>query len=306
MGFIIVARREIRLIGGDERQAASIGHLHEMWLDGLFRGAVMTLELDIKAIVEKLLQTDEPRLGQIVPAGGDGPIRGTAWPTAERHQTVVAVHKRRDRHMRRNTRLCLHEGIGHQPDEIPVSGLTGGYQDDIGERTFARILPAYVVGVGKVDRDLAADNRLDAGLGHFLGELKRAEQIARVGNPQRRHAVGGREVHQRLERQCPLKQRIGRMDPQMNEADVAGSATHDAILLAPSVGHGRRPVHAWRRSIPSSDELAHDLGEDADRSNEGCDGNQRGDVANGVVHDMSPSDGRIMFMFCSDCQQASF
>ena len=85
----------------------------------------------------------------------------------------------------------------------------------------------------------AADDGLDLGLGRVFRELERAEQVAAVGEPQGRHPIGLGEADQLLDLQGPLEQRVGRMNPQVDETDLIGNATHDAILFAPSVAKGR-------------------------------------------------------------------
>ena len=59
------------------------------------------------------------------------------------------------------------------------------------ERRFCRGAPGRSApALAEIDRDLAADDRLDAAFDHLLGEFERAEKIAGVGEAKRRHAVG--------------------------------------------------------------------------------------------------------------------
>ena len=68
---------------------------------------------------------------------------------------------------------------------------------------------------------LAADDRLDA-LRGLLGELERAEEVAGIGDAERRHLVAVGELDERLQRQRALEQRIGRVAVQMDEAWAFG------------------------------------------------------------------------------------
>jgi hypothetical protein len=136
-------------------------------------------------------------------------------------------------------RIGLRKGARDELDEVPVALLRRGEKDDVGQLLLRRHAgPAGIGRVGKIDRDLAADDRLNAGFGHLLGEFERAEEIAAVRDRQRGLAITRRQIGERFQLQCAFEQRIGGMDPQMDEADGARDPTHDAILLAPSFGDG--------------------------------------------------------------------
>ena len=66
-------------------------------------------------------------------------------------------------------------------------------------------------------RNLAADDRLHAGLGAGGSEFERAEQIAGIGDRNGRHRLGAAEAGQFLDFYRTRRQRIGGMDPKMNE-----------------------------------------------------------------------------------------
>jgi hypothetical protein len=81
-------------------------------------------------------------------------------------------------------------------------------------------LAAFRLGLGlwrKAQRQSAANDRLDAGLGQTLGEFERAKQIVGVGERKRRHALLGGKRHEMRNGQGPFEQRIGRMHPKMHE-----------------------------------------------------------------------------------------
>ena len=75
-------------------------------------------------------------------------------------------------------------------------------------------------GVGVGERELAADDRLDRrpGLGGGLGELERGEEVAGVGQRHRRHAGGGAELGQRLDRHGAFEQRVGGVQAEVDES----------------------------------------------------------------------------------------
>ena len=74
-------------------------------------------------------------------------------------------------------------------------------------------------GVAEIDRDLRADDRLDAGLGELLRKLQRAEQVVGVGDRERRHAVGLGELGEGLDGERALTQREGAVDVEVDEAN---------------------------------------------------------------------------------------
>ena len=130
----------------------------------------------------------------------------------------------RERDVRPLGRLALHEGLRDEAHEVPVAGLARGEQHEIRQgprhRTAA---PRGIEAVIEADGQLAADDRLDADLDHLLGEFERAEQIARIGQRQRRLRIGDGQLDQLLERQRAFEKRIGRMNAQMHEADLLGN-----------------------------------------------------------------------------------
>jgi hypothetical protein len=71
--------------------------------------------------------------------------------------------------------------------------------------------------VGAAQRELAADDRLHTRIGRGEREFERAEQIARVRDGDRRHALLGGELHQILDLDGAFRERIGGMDPEMDE-----------------------------------------------------------------------------------------
>ena len=75
------------------------------------------------------------------------------------------------------------------------------------------------------DRQQAADDRLDAGLGRALAELQCAEQIGPVGDRHRlRHALALATLEQRLDADSALEQRIAGAETEMDEVGVAQPA----------------------------------------------------------------------------------
>ena len=88
-----------------------------------------------------------------------------------------------------------------------------------------RARPAVAAGrIMAGDRQQAADQRLDAGLGRALAELQRAEQVRAVGDRDRGHALAPAALEQRGQAHRALEQRVAGPDPEMDERGVAQPA----------------------------------------------------------------------------------
>jgi hypothetical protein len=74
-------------------------------------------------------------------------------------------------------------------------------------------------GVVEIDGELRPDQRLDPGLGRFLGKLQRAEQVVGVGDGNRRRLVRLGVLDQGLDGYGAFAQRIGAVNVGVDEAD---------------------------------------------------------------------------------------
>src|SRR3546814_13366878 len=68
--------------------------------------------------------------------------------------------------------------------------------------------------------ELAADDGLHAFLLGGLGELQGADEVAGVGDGDRRHALLLAELLQGFHRDRPFRERIGRMNPHVDDINV--------------------------------------------------------------------------------------
>ena len=76
-----------------------------------------------------------------------------------------------------------------QPHQAAIAALARRQQHDPRRRRGQRIARIGVL-VAEIDRELAADDRLDAVARHLVGEFQRPEHVVGVGQRQRRLAVG--------------------------------------------------------------------------------------------------------------------
>ena len=121
-----------------------------------------------------------------------------------------------------------------QPHQAAIAALARRQQHDSRRRRGQRVARVGIL-IAEIDREFAADDRLDAVARHLVGEFQRPEHVVGVGQRQRRLAVGFRQFAELGDLDRALQQRIGRMNVEMNESGT---------------GHGRLRALAswWERS----------------------------------------------------------
>ena len=93
--------------------------------------------------------------------------------------------------------------------------------------------PAILL-IAEIDAERAADDRLDAGARHLLGEFQRTEHVVGVGQRQRRLAVLFGKLGEARDGQRAFEQRIGGMDVQMHEAGIVVRHSRQPSLRHPT------------------------------------------------------------------------
>ena len=160
--------------------------------------------------------------------------------------------------MRLLVRRRFEEGARAQPHQAAVALLARGQQHDPRQRPHPAGKPRIARLVAEIERQRAADDRLDAVAGELLGEFERPEHVVGVGQRQRRLAVGLGELGELADGQRAFEQRIGGMHVQMHEAGIGGHGSlsdsvsgdgGDAALLCPPRSRNRAGFpQACRRS----------------------------------------------------------
>ena len=74
--------------------------------------------------------------------------------------------------------------------------------------------------VAEIDREFAADDRLDAVACHLVGEFQRPEHVVGVGQRQGRLAVGLGEFAELGDLDRALQQRIGGVDVEVDKSGI--------------------------------------------------------------------------------------
>ena len=243
MRLVIAARREIALIGRNQRQVLRVGERHQPPLGIAFAIEAVTLKLDVKPVAEHMLQAQQARRRKIVAAVGDGFIERPAGSAGEADQ-ARAVRRQIIERNEGVGGIGLEKARARQRQKIAVTLLRSREENEPGPHGGAGSGAGRRLAVRKLDRDGCADNRLQTALGEFLGKLQRPEQIGRVGQRKRRLLVGLGQFGELLDRQRALEQRERRMDVEMDET----YSTHaPALSFAPARPAARRPTSGpWR------------------------------------------------------------
>jgi hypothetical protein len=227
---------EIDVVGGDDRDVALVGVFDEARLDRLLRGEAVTLQLDIEAVGEDLLQLLEHGPGLLALARGQQRIHRPVGPAGQEDQALGVVREKVPGH-RGLVARGREIGLRRQGHQVAPARFALGQEHDRGRARVA------ILGTEAQHRQGAADDRLDARVLAGLGELQRPEQVGPVGDGHRRHARGRRQLAELLGLDRALEQRIGRTDPQMDEPFAA----HTSLRAKPSNPRRRRSPAGRRR-----------------------------------------------------------
>ena len=217
MGFVVVSGREKRLVGRNQRKALGVGEIDQAGLGAALLFDAVALQLDIEAIAEQACQpiaTGRRQRGLI----GCDRERNRPLRTAGQSDQVFGIALQPiEPDVRRLVDRRFQEGPRVQPHQAAVAALTRRQQHDPGRSGRQRVTRSRVL-VTEIDRQFAANDRLDTVAGELVGKFERAEHIVGVGQRQRRLAVRFRQFRQFLDLDRALQQRIGRVNVEMDKS----------------------------------------------------------------------------------------
>ena len=187
-------------------------------------------------------------------ARGDSGVERSARTTGERNQAFRFPLEPSEPEVRLLVRRGLEKRTGVEPHQAAIAMLARGQKDD------ARTLEARYRGaarprflVGKIKRQRAADDGLNAHAGHLLREFQRSEHVVGVGERERRLLVGLRQLGEPSNGQRAFKQRVRRVDVQVDEArhlrprdSQEGTNVRGAALAANPKGWFSPALTGWR------------------------------------------------------------
>jgi hypothetical protein len=223
-----VGRGEVHVVRRHQRQIEVVGEADEAGLArGLGLGAGrarfgVALHLDIEPSGESLREVAR-QIGR--PLGlplAKEPSERSVRAAGEADQAIGAAGQSGEREVRQGVAAVevVRRGERHQ---VPVAGLALRQQHHRARRG-CPIAGSDGSRVGEVE--LAADDRLDAGLGGGLGEFERGEEVAAVGHRDRRHAMLAAEARQLLDADGALEEGVGGVKAEVDEGRGARCNAH--------------------------------------------------------------------------------
>ena len=164
MRLVVLALGEERLVGGDERDAARIGELDERRLGGAFGGGAVALQLDVEPVAEQTRQRLAAPARQTALTGDDRGIERPARASGQRNQAIGLALQPSELEMRLLVRRCLEKCARIEPHQAAVTALARGQENDARAFQDGAVAGARAgLVVGEIQRQRAADDRLDAG-----------------------------------------------------------------------------------------------------------------------------------------------
>ncbi len=208
--------REVRVVGCDQRQVALVGEIDERRLDAALGVLAVTLQFQVEPAVEQPLQPVEHVRRRRRLARRQQPPDGAARATGQRDQPRGRAFQLRHRQSGDRSHLEFEMGPAHQPHQVDVALLALDQQGQpIDSRQLVRRGNAALLLAP--DAEIAADDRLYAGLRGVLREFQRAEEVVAIGDGNRRHRLALGERDDLVDLVRPLGERVGGTNLQMDE-----------------------------------------------------------------------------------------
>ena len=243
--FVVVIAGEVRLVGRDQRQSLGISEIDQAGFRAALPVDAVSLQFDIEAVAEQARQPIATRRGQRRMIAMERQRNRSVRAAGQRDQIFGISLEPFELDMRGLMNRRLQERPRVQPHQAAIAALARGQQHDSRRRRRKRVARVGVL-VAKIDRELAADDRLDAIARHLVGEFQRPEHVVGVGQRQRRLAVGFRKLAELGDLDRTLQQRIGRMNVEMDESGT-GHGRAQALSIVNGSDHrarGKSPSNA--------------------------------------------------------------
>ena len=219
MGLVIVGRGKIRLVGRDQRNALAIGKIDQAGLGAALLVDAVALQFDVEPVAEQAGQPVAAGRGQRRLIGRDGQRNRPVRAAGQRDQVFGLALEPVELDMRGLIDRRLQKRPRIQPHQAAVAALARRQQHDPRRARRERIARIGVL-VAEIDRQFAADDRLDAVAGELVGKLQRPEHVVGVGQRQSRLAVRLGQFRELLDLDRALQQRIGGMDVEMDKSGI--------------------------------------------------------------------------------------
>ena len=240
--LVVVGCCEINLVGGNDRQRARVGQIEELALDLQLLPEPVALDLDVQAIAEGLLQTEQARPGVVLLALAQSAVDRAIGASRQDNQAVTELRKPLDVDMRHLLRGRIKERARGELHQILIAGGVAGQQRDHPGGIQSDLTGADARGsagfrvVPKMHLEAAANDRLHAHSADLVREFERTEQISRVRERNCEEIVRGSKLRKLGDGDCALQQRVGRVHLEVHKGG------------ARSAGDGRRLGFVSNRS----------------------------------------------------------
>ena len=225
----------VRVVGPGDRRADGLGELQR--LRGHLRLLVEAVGLDLHEVVvlaEHLLVPAGCLAGAIVLTRRDQP-RDFGVQTARQHEQTVGVLRQQLFVDARLVVEALEVGLGHELDQVLVTGEIADEDREVVGTFVAAVLPAPLLAPTRRHVQLAAHDGLDAPLLSRLVEVDGTEEVAVIGQRDGRELQLLRLGHQLLELGGAVQQRVLRVHVEMDEiamlhASSSVTYSHSIVL----------------------------------------------------------------------------
>ena len=242
MGVVVLGPQEMGVVVGHERQAQLLGQPDELGVDPLLLGDAGPLELDIEPRLPAAVGGEVPGVPARLVEGGlvVGVVlcldvlcqvmgQRAAEVTVDGDETLRPPGEGRAVHARPVVEAVL-EGVGAQLEQVPPAGVVLGEQDEVkpavGEPRRRALEP-----VARRDVGLDAQDRLDPGRLRLRVELDRAVKVAVIGHRDGGHAQLPHALHQPIDLDAAVEERVLGVQVQVNEAEAGRSAVQSPDML---------------------------------------------------------------------------
>ena len=238
-----VGLQEEGLVGRHQRQVLGIGQVDQPLLGLRLLGQAVAADLDVEAAGEEPGQLGQGLAGRLVLAGEQQAADRALGAAGQGDQALGMAAEIVPADLRHLAGVAFHVGQADQLQQVAVAGLVLRQQHDLVRRRLVAVVRRRLVAA---QPDLAADDRLQAGIGGGQREFEGAEEVAAVGDGHGRHGpalTGGDQI---LELDRPFGERIGGMNAEVDEIGVWHGPVYS--MASPSLYTAR--IDPLRRLIP--------------------------------------------------------
>jgi hypothetical protein len=214
----VVALGEERLVGRDQRDSVAVGIVDQLRLGGRLLPPHVALQFDVEPVAEQLAKPVEALVRVGVESVGEERVDSAFGAAGQADDAGDGIAVEPGQLGGGLAVLALEISAADEAGEIGEALFARGHEDHGALAEAAAVIGAARLRVAELERQLAAEQRLNTLPRRLLGELERTEQVVGVRDAERRLLVGLGQFQQLAERQRALEQRVGGVDVKVDEA----------------------------------------------------------------------------------------